>query len=131
MKLRYQTPMLLALAGCASGPPSLAANGYERVAIPQGCYGHGAPKEYNVRLNSELEQQLVDLLPHKSSAARCWYEHEDGSLVLTIGDGCSPHQEAIFERLGTMTLNQQPPVNMWSLEHFKDVPIVLCDERRS
>jgi hypothetical protein len=108
----------LALIGCASAPaPSRALDGYRRIAIPPGCYGHESDR--NVQLASELEARLLGLLQDRGSGVHCWHERENGSLLLTIDDECGPHREVEFQRLA----------GNWALASERDVPLVICDAR--
>lgn len=109
---------LLALGGCVLAPePNLNADGYHRVPIPSGCYGHELDR--NVQLTIALEQSLLSLLQESEGAGKCWYERGDGSLLLTIDDECGPHQEVEFRRV----------YENWTVVEERDVPVVTCDVR--
>jgi hypothetical protein len=121
MRMRYHAPLLLILVGCVSSPgPSLNVDGYERVRIPQGCYKHVSEKDHNIQLSSKLESHLLGLLPHESSAARCWYERQNSNLLLALGNECGPHQLGTFEKVG----------DAWKLSELRNVPLVHCNVRR-
>jgi hypothetical protein len=111
----------LTMYGNFVGSSSIAADGYDRVQTPAGCYSHTESRDRNVRLSPELEGELNSLLGDGGlSDVRCWYEQPDSGLLLTIGDECGPHQAATFQRVG----------KVWTLRQKRDVPIGLCDERK-
>jgi hypothetical protein len=97
--------------------PTLATNGYKRIATPSGCYRHD--EDHNVQLSPELEGSLLGLLEHGVNTATCWQEQPDGSLFLAVGDECGVHLEAEFERLA----------EKWVIRAEREVHLVICDER--
>jgi hypothetical protein len=106
----------LITGGCASAhEPTAEVDGYFRIAIPEGCYGHEG--DHNIQLASEFEHLLVDLLKTAPSDAMCWHEHSDGGLLVEIGDECGPHREAEFLRV----------TGSWMLKDEHEVPLVLCE----
>jgi hypothetical protein len=108
-------------AGCASShAPTLAADGYERVPIPAGCYRHVSTGDRNVALRRDFEDSLLGLLGSDSGTdPRCWHERRDGSLLAEFGDACGPHRTAEFRR-GERT---------WVLESTQNMLILGCHER--
>lgn len=111
--------LTLVVVGCASPrAPTLAADGYSRTRIPAGCYGR--ERERSVALTPEFQSSLTAQLSKAPNDILCWRETSEGRLSLAIGSECGPHREAVFQRRA----------DAWRLTSEREVPIVLCDERR-
>lgn len=118
---RYWVLAVATLSACASTrDPSIAVEGYERIPVPPGCYGHTSEKEHNLRLSPELERRLLaTTAPHPSTGQACWYETRNHRVKLTFGDECLEYQEFVLERTE----------DRWLVVSHNEVPFVMCHRR--
>ena len=114
--------LVIATSACASrASPSLNVEGYERVCILPGCYGHVDEQEHNLRLSPDLERQLLEAADARSTDQYiCWYETPSSQLKVTLGDECSEYREVVFSR----------KAGQWIVASRRNVPLVLCDVKK-
>jgi hypothetical protein len=114
--------LVIAVSACASrASPTLNVEGYERVRIPPGCYGHIVEQEHNIRLTPELERELLEQAdPRSTDRYICWYETPTSLVKVTLGNECSEYREVVFSRTD----------GQWAAISRRDVPLVLCDIKK-
>ena len=122
--MRHFVLTLLAsfVSACALNPKAASSiPGATRVPVSAGCYSDSTDRDWNVRLDGDLESALIGIAVNEGAiGSHCWREKRDGRLLLIIDDECGPHREVVFERAE----------GAWTLVQTQDVPVVLCDPRR-
>lgn len=99
--------MASAVTGCASTTTAPAdGDQWRRVTSVDGCVGARSrwdiPGQISIRLQPELQAALMEHLKAQPlETPHCWYQIQNGDLVLRAGSFCGLSQEAQFHRDGS------------------------------